>query len=72
MFGSEIFLLAISHLSLSTQQALSVIVGVVSERDVTPQFQNVGRVEAVETVDLRARVEGWVERQAFREIRSEE
>ena len=39
----------------------------VAERGVTPQFEYVGRVEAVETVDLRARVEGFLEKCEFRE-----
>jgi membrane fusion protein, multidrug efflux system len=49
------------------QQAPSVVVTRVAERDVTPQFEYVGSVEAVETVDLRARVEGFLEKRDFRE-----
>ena len=51
---------------------MSVILGVVSERNVTPKFQNAGRVEALEIIDLRARIEGFRERQVFRESRSDE
>lgn len=50
-----------------SQQAPSVFVTQAAERDVTAQFEYVGRVEAVETVDLRARVEGFVEKREFRE-----
>ncbi len=51
----------------AAQDLPSVIVAIVVERDVTPQFEYVGRVEAVETVDLRARVEGFLENRFFRE-----
>ena len=47
--------------------APSVIVAAVERRDVTPNFFYVGRVEAAETVDLVARVEGFLERRDFRE-----
>ena len=47
--------------------APSVIVAAVERRDVTPSFFYVGRVEAAETVDLVARVEGFLERRDFRE-----
>lgn len=49
------------------QDLPSVIVVSVTERDVTPQFEYVGRVEAVETVDLRARVEGFLKSRDFPE-----
>ena len=39
----------------------------VAERVVTPQFEYVGRVEVVETVDFRARVKGFLEKCEFRE-----
>ncbi len=35
------------------------------EKDVTPSFKFVGRAEAVQRVDLRARVTGFLERQLF-------
>ena len=47
--------------------APSVIVAGAERRDVTPSFFYVGRVEAVETVALVARVEGFLERRDFRE-----
>ena len=53
--------------SAAAQDAPSVIVKRVAERDVTPQSEYVGRVEAVETVELRARVEGFLETRGFRE-----
>jgi len=49
------------------QELPGVIVAPVTLQDVTPQFEYVGRVEAVETVDLRARVEGFLESRNFRE-----
>ena len=45
----------------------SVVVAEVERRDVTPSFFYVGRVEAFETVDLIARVEGFLEQRNFRE-----
>ena len=51
----------------TASDAPSVIVAEVERRDVTPSFFYVGRVEAVETVELVARVEGSLERRDFRE-----
>ena len=45
----------------------SVIVAPIESRDVTPSFSFVGRVEAVDRVDLRARVQGYIEERHFRE-----
>ena len=45
----------------------SVVAAAAERRDVTPSFFYVGRVEAAETVDLVARVEGFLERRDFRE-----
>ena len=47
--------------------APSVIVASAERRDVTPSFFYVGRVEAIETVELVARVEGFLEQRDFRE-----
>ncbi len=47
--------------------APSVVVAEVERRDVTPRFFYVGRVEALETVELVARVEGFLEQRDFRE-----
>ena len=44
-----------------------VTVAAVTSRDVTPSFEQIGRVEAVNTVELRARVEGYLEQRAFQE-----
>lgn len=44
-----------------------VTVASVTLRDVNPPVEYVGHVEAVQTVDLRARVEGFLERINFRE-----
>lgn len=50
------------------QNALpSVVVAPIESRDVTPSFTFVGRIEAVDRVDLRARVQGYVEERHFRE-----
>ena len=49
------------------QTAPSVVVAPIESQDVTPNFSFVGRVEAVDRVDLRARVQGFVEERHFRE-----
>ena len=43
----------------------AVTVTLVERQDVTPKFEFVGRVEAIESVELRARVEGFVESRDF-------
>ena len=48
-------------------EAPSVVVTTAERRDVTPSFSYVGRVEAVESVDLIARVEGFLQERNFRE-----
>lgn len=45
----------------------SVIVAPIQSRDITPSFSFVGRVEAVDRVDLRARVQGYIEQRHFLE-----
>ncbi len=45
----------------------SVVVTEAAERDITPQFSYVGRIEPFERVELRARVEGFLEQRNFRE-----
>ena len=47
--------------------APSVVVAEVERRDVTPSHTHVGRVEAIETVELIARVEGFLQERNFRE-----
>lgn len=49
------------------QQAPAVTVAVVETRDVTPTSSFTGRIEAKDKVDLRARVEGFLEQQLFTE-----
>ncbi len=46
--------------------APTVVVADVEQRDVTDVERFIGRVEAADTIDLRARVEGFVERKAAR------
>ena len=45
----------------------SVIVIEAAEQEITPVTRYPGRAEAVETVQLRARVEGFIEQRNFRE-----
>ncbi len=47
--------------------APSVIVIKAAEQEITPVTRYPGRAEAVETVQLRARVEGFIEQRNFRE-----
>jgi membrane fusion protein (multidrug efflux system) len=49
--------------------APSVVVTAVVRKDVTPSRSFVGRVEAIESVELRARVDGFLEQRAFTEGR---
>ena len=54
-------------LGQETPAAPSVIVTEAGRQDITPSFQYVGRVEAFESVDLMARVDGFLEQRNFRE-----
>jgi len=45
----------------------TVTTEVVRQRDVTPTSEFIGRVQAIQDFDARARVEGFIERVAFRE-----
>ncbi len=45
----------------------SVTVAMVSSENITPSFNYVGRVEAADKVELRARVEGYLQTRNFRE-----
>ena len=56
-----------AHAQQTAAPPPSVLVSPVTERDITPQFEHVGRVEAVDSVDLRARVQGFLEQRKFRE-----
>jgi membrane fusion protein (multidrug efflux system) len=42
-------------------------VAAVESQDITPSFRFVGRIEAVDRVDLRARVQGYLEQRKFQE-----
>jgi len=50
-----------------SEQPPAVTVVTVEQRNVSQSFDFIGRVEAVEAVDVHARVEGFVEEVAFRE-----
>lgn len=50
-----------------TQRPPAVTVLTVTEREVNPPKQYVGRVEAIQAVDLRAQVQGYLERVEFKE-----
>src|SRR5690349_16955103 len=43
----------------------SVTVAPVVAKDVAPAYEYIGRVQAIQSVDLRARVEGYLEQVAF-------
>ncbi len=45
----------------------AVTVVVAAQKDITPSFEFIGRVEAIDKVDLRARVEGVLEERLFTE-----
>jgi membrane fusion protein (multidrug efflux system) len=63
-------LLALSSLGggvASAQQAPAVTVVTVEQRDITPATSFTGRIEAKDKVELRARVEGFLEQQLFTE-----
>lgn len=51
----------------SSKSRPSVIVAPVTDRDVARQKTYVGRVQAIDTVQITARVEGWLEKRDFKE-----
>lgn len=70
--------LALALLAVGTSTALaqsapaappapSVVVAAVAKKDLTPALKFTGRVEAVDKVDLRARVDGYLEKRGFTE-----
>ena len=65
--GSGIGPVGLQPSAAHAQDVPSVIVTVAERRDITPSFSYVGRAEASETVDLIARVEGFLEARNFRE-----
>lgn len=58
---------AMGQNAAAPQPAPSVIVAPVLKKDLTPALRFTGRVEAVDKVDLRARVEGYLETRGFTE-----
>ena len=62
-----VVLLSILSLPAWSAEAPAVIVHEVSDSTLRPVFSMVGRIEAVERVDLVARVSGTLEQQLFRE-----
>jgi membrane fusion protein (multidrug efflux system) len=56
---------ALAQQGSAGRPAPSVIVAAVAEREIDPPVENIGRVEALEAIDLRARVPGFVEKIGF-------
>lgn len=69
-FLSILSLLPLSAAAQKAGDALpSVVVQAIEEKDVTPEFRYVGRIAAVDKVDIRARVSGILEKRNFVEGR---
>jgi len=66
-FAAVTVLFATAAPAQEASDAPSVVVTEAERRDVTPNFSYVGRIEAFETVELIARVEGFLEQRNFRE-----
>lgn len=49
----------------AARPAPSVVVATVSDKEIEPPVENIGRVEAMEAIDLRARVAGFIEKIRF-------
>ena len=60
-------LIALTALAQDQNALPSVIVASIQSKDITPSLSFVGRVEAIDRVDLRARVQGYIEERHFRE-----
>ena len=67
VFGSIVANSPAGAQSAAEQAAPSVVVIEAATQDVTEQFEYPGRAEAVERVEIRARVEGFLETRNFRE-----
>ena len=65
--GSLVAVLAMGVGAAGAQQAPAVTVVKVEQREITPTSTFTGRIEAKDKVDLRARVEGFLEQQLFTE-----
>ena len=64
---AAILLAAVASGPASAQQAPAVTVVKVEQREITPASSFTGRIEAKDKVDLRARVDGFLEQQLFTE-----
>ncbi len=62
-----VLLAGLLPLPLASAQPPGVSIAVITEQDVNPPLSRNGRVEAVQSVDLRARVEGVLEEIHFKE-----
>src|SRR5579872_352421 len=49
------------------QGPAAVTVATITLRDVAPRFEYIGRIEAMQSVDLRARVQGFIRSVNFQE-----
>ena len=58
---------ALAQTAAPAPPAPSVIVATVAKKDLTPTLKFTGRVEAVDKVELRARVDGYLEKRDFTE-----
>ena len=65
LFASALLLATPTSAQQKNSQLPSVIVQTIEEKDVTPEFRYVGRVVARDTVSIRARVSGILERRNF-------
>jgi membrane fusion protein (multidrug efflux system) len=70
-WGVSVFALAatasLASAQDSTKTAPAVVIAPVKNEDVTQKESFVGRVEAIQTLDVQARVEGYIEQVAFQE-----
>ena len=62
LFASALLLATPTSAQQKHSQLPIVIVQTIEEKDVTPEFRYVGRVVARDTVSIRARVSGILER----------
>lgn len=68
VFAAVVVAAPLTDVTAQQQGAVpSVIVIEAAEQEITPVTRYPGRAEAVETVELRARVEGFIEQRNFRE-----
>ena len=65
LFANALLLATPTSAQQKNSQLPSVIVQTIEEKDVTPEFRYVGRVVARDTVSIRGRVSGILERRNF-------